>query len=80
MKEPCVRYAVCLFIYSVPVILQILRERPPRLLFEEAHQMAGVGEMEIIRQFADGVVGEEQFVLQLFNRRCFSKWAADTPN
>ena len=73
MKEPCVRYAVCLFIYPVPVILQILRERLPRLLFEEAHQMAGVGEMEIIRQFADGVVGEEQFVLQLFQQTLFQQ-------
>ena len=56
------------FINSFLKVRSILRKRFSCLLFEETHQVAGVGEMEIIRQLADGAVGEEQFVLQFLQQ------------
>ena len=51
-------------VYAVPVVLPILRERLARLLLEEAHEMAGIGEAEHVGQLVDIAPGEEPFALE----------------
>ncbi len=47
-----------LFVYAFIVIRHVLSKCFACLLFEEAHEMARIREIEIIRHFTDSAVGE----------------------
>ena len=70
-----------LFVYAFIVIRHVLSKCFACLLFEEAHEMARIREIEIIRHFTDSAgwrIAIHSSVL--LSRRCFIKWVADTPN
>ena len=51
-------YIKKLFVYAFIVIRHVLSKCFACLLFEEAHEMARIREIEIIRHFTDSAVGE----------------------
>ena len=56
--SPLLTYIKKLFVYAFIVIRHVLSKCFACLLFEEAHEMARIREIEIIRHFTDSAVGE----------------------
>ena len=58
MNFTCKVDTLRLFVIAVLIVGQVLRTGFARLLFEKAHQMTGVGKVEVIGQLAYTAVGK----------------------